>query len=99
MLIELSLLLIPGVISIIIYRILIKEKLDIYSYVEYYAVFTFLIYFAATSFMYFRKWTDYSIGAIALKEQIKYGAVCLISAAALPVAAWLLKSHRIKFHR
>ena len=99
MLIELLLLLIPGIISVIIYRLITKEKLTTYSYIEYYAFFTFLIYFLATSYMYFRKWTDYSIGDIALKEQIKYGAVCLISSVMLPVAAWLLKSHGIKFHR
>lgn len=84
MLLELGSFLLPGLISVVIYRILNREKIKIYSCLEYYAGFTFVIYFLSSSFMYFRGWTDYSISLIERKEQIKYWVVCFLFSILLP---------------
>ena len=88
MVIEILLLLTPGVISTVLYRVLKKEKFQIYSYVEYYATYTFLVYFLSSAVMYFRGWTDYVIADIGLKAQMKYGIFCLLFAVMLPFAIY-----------
>lgn len=85
MLMECLMLLLPGMISTSIFTLLKKEKTKIYSCIEYYAGFSFMIYFLSSSFMYFRGWTDYSLSLIEFKEQVKYGVVCLLFSVLLPL--------------
>ena len=92
---EMGFILVPGIISTLIYRFLKKDKIKIYSYIEYYAIFTFFIYFVSSSFMYFRGLTDYSIALIDWKEQIKYGVVCIICAVVMPYIGFYCRNRLI----
>ena len=87
MILDLIILVIPGMISTLIYRILQKKKFQLYSYIEYWAIFSFCAYCLINFFMYFRGYTDYVFKYLDSGEQILYIAVYLLLSIFLPVTA------------
>ncbi len=84
MILEMFLLLFPGILASIFYGRIERGKRNKYSYFENFAVFTLYIYLFNNIIIYLRGWRDFSIQTIGILAQVKYAIVSIILAIVFP---------------
>ena len=93
------LLFVPGAVGVLLYRFLEKKQWNVWSYVENYAVFTFMSYFLTRTAFYLSGLQEFSINEIGLALQIKFGIVSIILSIAAACglhfgkAVWKIYAH------
>lgn len=82
---EIMILFVPGVAGVLLYRYLEKTQWSVWSYIENYSLFTFIIYFLVRTTFYLSGLQEFSVQTADLSVQIKCGILGLIYAAVLAV--------------